>query len=163
MSKKKPEKKSMTVRSRVMFVFVALTAFVLYATTILLFVGMLPTIVSRFVDKTPEKTKSLTIGFMNFAGCFPFWLKMVQRGHDLQAVADVVFQPLTIVIIYASALVGYLIEWGVVGFVATIMVQKGKHRLTEIVKIQEAMVKKWGPEVTGEIPLDENGFPLPDK
>lgn len=158
----KTESKGMSVQGRVLFIVFTLTAIVVHATTILLVIGMLPTIVSRFADRTADKTKVLTVGFMNFAGCFPFWLQMVQRGHDLDAVKNVVFQPLTIVIIYASAVVGYLIEWGVVGFVANIMVQRGKHRLTDIVKAQDALVKKWGQEVTGESLRDANDFPVPE-
>ncbi len=154
----KARKKKLSAKGRLLLIVFVLTAFVFNATTILLFLGMMPTIAARLVDRTPERTKVLTVGFMNFAGCFPFWFQLVQKGHTLGAVLEIMSKPLTIVIIYSTALVGYLIEWGVVGFIASIMVQKAKQRLVNIKKIQEELVKKWGPEVTGDLPLDPQGF-----
>ena len=96
---------------------------------------------------------------MNFAGCFPFCYQLFIK-NDATSIFTIISNPLNIVIMYASAMVGYIIECGVVGFVASLMVQKGKQRLIEIKKIQENLSKKWGPEVTGEMRLDENGFPM---
>jgi hypothetical protein len=61
---------------------------------------------------------------------------------------------------YMSAAVGYLIEWSVTGMVVIFMTEKGKARLEEIAKRQKELVRKWGPEVTGELKLGPDGFPL---
>ena len=148
--KKKKVESSISLSGRILVIAFCIAGLVFYATTILLVIGMLPTIVAKLVDKTKEKTKSMTIGFMNFAGCFLFWYEILEKGHNIDAVLAVLSNPTSIVIIYSTAMLGYLIEWGVVGFAANIAVQRGKTRLVTIKKQQEELVRKWGPEVTGE-------------
>ncbi len=155
MAKKKKANRKISIQERILLIAFFLTSLVFYKVAIVLLVGMLPTIVIRLVDKTPERTKVLTIGFMNFAGCFPYCFQLFTKGAEA-SIVPIIANPMNIVIMYSGALVGYIIEWGVVGFVASIMVQKGKQRLIDIRKTQENLVKKWGPEVTGS--NDENDF-----
>lgn len=157
----KKRKKSM--QTRIMMAIAIVMAVLFLPTTALFVVGMLPTIVARVIDRTPEKTKVLTVGFMNFAGVFPFWYQLVEIGHKFDNAMALVSQPLTVVVMYAGAVLGYALEWGITGFVASMMVQKGRSRLDNIKKAQEAMVRQWGPEVSGEIPLNQYGFPLENK
>lgn len=72
------------------------------------------------------------------------------------------FDPRTIVVMYCAAAVGYLIDWAVSGLVGNILVQQAKSRIAAIDERQAAMVKRWGHEVTGEVALDEQGFPMDD-
>lgn len=159
-AKKKKSKMNSPFKSRLLLVGMLLTSIAVLPTTLLIFIGMMPTIIARFTEKTRQGTRVLTIGFMNFAGCFPFWFKLMQSGHKFEAAVALVTDPFNIVIMYGSAVVGYMIEWGLAGFVAGLMVQKGRKRLDEIKKIQEDITKRWGPEVTGDIPLDRFGFPV---
>lgn len=158
MARKKSKK--MGVQGRVLLIVFVLTALVFYKVSILLLVGMLPTIAVRLIDKTPDRTKVLTVGFMNFAGCFPFCYSLFTKKNEVVSVVPILADPMNIVIMYAAAGLGYIIEWGIVGFVASIMVQRGRQRLVDIKKTQEAIVKKWGPEATGEMQLDTNGFAI---
>ncbi|PZP55919.1 MAG: hypothetical protein DI586_05355 [Micavibrio aeruginosavorus] len=146
---KKKKKKKISLQERILLVAFFMTSLVFYKVAIILLIGMLPTIVVRLVDKTPERTKVLTIGFMNFAGCFPYCFQMFEKNAEAASIGAILANPLSIVIMYSGALVGYIIEWGVVGFVASIMVQRGRQRLLDIRKTQEGLVKKWGAEVTG--------------
>lgn len=162
MAKKKTKKKKSSAKSRLLLIVFVITAIVFYKISIVLVIGMLPTIVVAMVDKTSDKTKVMTIGFMNFAGCFPYCYQLFEKSHDTAAVLTLILNPTNIIIMYAAALLGYIIEWGVVGFVANIMVQKGRQRLVNIKKTQETLAKKWGSEVSGEVSLDANGFPIED-
>lgn len=155
--------KSLSWKSRILLIVFLITAVVFVPTTALLFVGMIPTFVVRLVDNSRERTKVLTIGFMNFAGCFPYWIDLVREGHTLDASVSIITQPMTIVVMYAAAAAGYVIEWGVTGVVSNMMVQRGHKRISDIKDLQERMVKRWGPEVTGDLPLDAQGFPIDNK
>ena len=68
--------------------------------------------------------------------------------------------PITIIVMFASALGGYMLNWCCVSFVSALMYEKGKIRLKAIHKRQEELVERWGEEVTGNIPLDPDGFPI---
>jgi hypothetical protein len=140
-----------------------LTAVVILPTTVIFFIGMLPTIVIRLADKSAEKSRVLTIGFMNFAACFPIWFQMLQAGHKFDIALSFIANPFNIVIMYGGALIGYMIEWGLSGLVAGLMVQRGQKRLETIKKNQEEIIERWGREVSGEIPLDIYGFPVEQK
>lgn len=153
-------KNSMNWRKRILVCVMMLSSVAALPTTIVFFVGMLPTIVSRFTDRSRGKTRVLTVGFMNFAACFPFWYQLMHKGHNFPNAVELISQPSTIVIMYAGALMGYLIEWGLAGIVANVMVGRGWKRLEALKDAQNELIQRWGPEVAGDMPLDIDGFPL---
>ena len=118
----------MGIRGKILLAVFAMTAVVFNQVAILLAVGMLPTIIVQFIDRSPERTKILTIGFMNFAGCFPFCMDILGLSGTAETLQSVLMNPVNIVIMYGAAALGRLIEWGVVGFVASMMVQKEIHK-----------------------------------
>ena len=45
----------------------------------------------------------------------------------------------------------------------TVMTQRSKIRLSDMDKRRKNLIERWGEEVTGDMPLDEYGFPLEQK
>lgn len=140
----------------------SLTAAVIFLpSSAILAVGMLPTVVAAlFVDRTKKKTMTMTIGTLNFAGCTPFLLKLWVVGHTFDNAIMIISDPYAIIIMYAAAGVGYLINWAMTDIVAKVLYQRGAVRQDAIVRRQEELVERWGKGVTGTEPLDEHGFPL---
>jgi len=136
-----------------------ITGIVFMGTTILLLFAMLPTIVAAVIDRN-KGTKPLTVGAMNLAGCTPFLLQLWTKGNTPATAVEIILDPSTIIVIYCAAGIGYLIDWAMGGIISTVMVSKSNMRLGEIKKEQEELVRRWGREVTGEIPLDDQGFPV---
>lgn len=133
-------------------------AAILLPTTIVLLVGMLPTIVLLLVDKTAGRSRAITIGAMNMAGCAPFIMELWMKGHTIDMAMVYILQPRTIVVMYLAAAIGYMIEWAVVHIVSGVVVQKARGRIVEIEKQQAALCDRWGREVTGRFSMDEWGF-----
>lgn len=129
-------------------------------TSTILVVGMLPTIVCFLTERSRKKNRMITVGAMNLAGCMPFLLELWSKGNSFQMAVQIIEEPMTLVIIYGAAAIGYLIDWSMVGIVANIMVQKALMRQKSIIERQEELVKRWGEEVTGEMILDSDGFPI---
>ena len=131
-------------------------------TTIFLAFGMMPTIVAYALDKTVGKNKTICVGAMNFAGCFPFllqfWTEFGQQTVEnaFRLAADVQ----TIIGIYLLAAGGYAIDAAVTGITASIIKQRSELRLKKIKKDQDALIKRWGEKVTGRYQLDDYGFPV---
>ncbi len=147
-------------QTRLMVTFLIGAAALFLPTSLLLTVGMLPTLIMLLFDRTPEKSRMLTVGSMNLAGCMPFIMELWQRQHTVDMALSYLTQPRTIVVMYFAAGIGYMIEWIVTGLVASMAVQKAKSRITSVKRRQEDLEKRWGREVSGQIPLDDEGFPL---
>lgn len=153
-------KKGMGAKGQLLGLVGLFTAIVFMPTTIVLLMGMIPTIVAAVIDRTGKGTKALTVGSMNLAGCTPFLIDLWTQGHTAAQAVNIISDPRTMIVIFSAAGIGYLISWAMSGIVGTIMVQRGGGRLKEIKKRQARLIERWGREVTGEIPLDPYGFPI---
>ena len=156
--KKKLRKAGRSWQIQLMLLFILLAGIVAMSTTMILLVGLLPTFVALFIDRTPEKTRVLTVGAMNAAGCAPFILQLWTTGVSMDNALSIITDPLTIVVMYCAAGVGYIIDWSVSGLVGSVMIQRGSVRRKQIAKRQAELVERWGPEVTGDNPGDAYGF-----
>ncbi len=157
---KAKKRKKMSWKEQVFLLFLFITAVVFVPTTIMLTIGMLPTIVASFVDRSKERMMGLTVGAMNLAGCTPFVLQLWTGTHSVAGTMEIIGRPLTLMVMYFAAAVGYMIEWSMTGMVVIFMTEKAKSRLEDIDRQHQDLVRRWGPEVTGTIKLGEDGFPL---
>jgi hypothetical protein len=129
---------------------------------VILFFVMLPTIAAFVSDRSVGRNKTICVGAMNFAGCFPFllefWTEFGQQTVDnaLRLIADAQ----TVIVIYMLAAGGYAIDKAVTGIAVSIIAQRTESRLKKIDKEQEKLVKRWGEKVTGQYQLDDYGFPV---
>lgn len=130
-------------------------------TTLFLVLGMLPTLALFAIDKTIGKSRTICVGAMNFAGCFPYLLEFwtSQGLHSFENIMSY-FTVQNFIIIFLLAAGGYAIDAAVTGITATILVQRSEARLKRIKKEQENLIKRWGEKVTGLYELDDYGFPV---
>ncbi len=120
---------------------------------VLLILGMMPTLVSfLIIDRTRSKTLTLIVGFLNFSGCFPFLLELAGTERTIAIGLEIGLNPANLVIMYASAAAGYMIDWAMTGLVANIMATKGRGRLKDIEARKKELIRRWGPEVSGAAP-----------
>lgn len=143
-----------------MLLFVFILAVVFVPTTVMLTIGMLPAIVASLVDRTKERTLGLTVGAMNLAGCVPFVIDLWTSQHSIDRSVEILSDPLTIVVMYMAAGVGYVIDWALTGIVAVFLTENGKARLESIDQRQKQLVARWGAEVSGDVSLGPDGFPV---
>jgi len=147
-SKKKKSVQSKKARNVMLFALGGIIAALIFlSTTILLMVAMLPTVVAYVVDTNKEKTLALTVGFMNFAGALPFILRLWSGGQNMVNLSDIISDPLTVVIIYASSGVGYLIDWVVTDAASSFIVKRSNGRMKAIKKQQAKLIERWGESI----------------
>ncbi len=156
------KRKKIGYKGQIMIVICVLVAILFSALSIILAIGMIPTVVAIIVDRSEGKMRALTIGLLNFAGCIPFMIEVFKSGNNIETAINYIVQPETIIVMYFAAGMGYVIDWAMTGIVSSLVVQKTKRRLKEIEKIKKELIERWGSEVTGIIPLDEYGFPKVD-
>jgi hypothetical protein len=158
MTKAKKSKKKSSGGLQLLWIFMILAGVVFLPSSMLLVIGMLPSVVAVFVDHSRKKSKALTVAAMNFAGCTPFLLDLWVNGHNFEKSFMIVTDATAITVMYAAAAIGYLIDWSMTGIVANVMYQRGQSRKKAIIKQQEDLVERWGPEVTGRVTVDDYGF-----
>lgn len=157
------------MKKKILIGILALTGAVFLPTTIIIVFGMMPTIASFAMDRTIGKNRTICVGVMNFAGCFPFLLDLWTEfgAHDVEHALAIIANAKTIIVIYMLAAGGYAIDLAVTGITSSVITQHSESRLKSIKKRQADMVEQWGDKVTGKYRLDDYGFPVeehhPDK
>lgn len=160
MAKKKKQKKPGKKNTQIFLTVGLLMAAVFLPTTLLLIIAMMPSFVVILFDPLRRKTRGVTVGALNLAGCTPFLLELWTQGHDFQNSFSIIMDPFAISVIYAAAAAGYLVDWAMTGIVANFLYQQGFTRKKIIKERQSELLQRWGEGVTGDIPLDEEGFLL---
>lgn len=159
-SEKKKKKKGLPWSTQIMLIFGVVMAIAFMQSTVIIAVGMLPTLVAAIADRTGKGTLAITVGAMNLAGCCPFLLELWLSGHEVDMGFKMISNPTTIIVMYSAAAMGYVINWSLSGIVEVMMAKKYAIRAEQIEKRKAILKKQWGEEVTGDIALDSFGFPL---
>lgn len=157
------KKKGSGMSVRLFLVLIIILSAVFLPTAIFLFVGLMPSFVAFFVDRSRKKRKCVTVGAMNLAGCMPFLLELWTTDHTFARAMDLLLDPAAITLIYSAAGIGYFLDWFIAMVVSGYMYQRGVARAKSIKKYQEELVERWGIEVTNTVPLDPEGFPIEQK
>lgn len=156
MAKKSKEKKKkgasnkLGFKARMMMVFAIMIALIFLPTSMLLFFGMIPSMVAFFVSGHGRGARASTITAMNMAGCIPFVFKLWATGNDFEASFEIITNMRYMSIIYVSAAFGYMIDWVMTGIMSSFLYQKGVNRMKAIKKRQDVLIEHWGEGVTGK-------------
>lgn len=162
--KKKENKKSkkgvFDVRTWIFIFAILLMSIVFLPSTILLVIGMLPTLIAIIVVSKNHRNKALTIGAMNFAGCFPYLMDIWQSNDRVAQMFEVLSDPMTVVVMYSAAGLGYIINYGVTKLVRQMMYAGAERKIKNIEEEKKKLEERWGRKVRGDVVLDINGFPV---
>ena len=118
-----------------------------YESIILLIVGMAPTVVAILTDRSPQKVCARTVGYLNFAGCVPWAVQYWIGGGDLERVFDMVGDPYVLLVMYASAAVGWLLYYAMRPVAASYLAVNNEIKASQLKKRQQDLIDGWGPEV----------------
>jgi hypothetical protein len=157
---KAKSKKGRSIKSRLLSIFALIAIIVFMPTAIIVVFGMMPTLVLAAFETNKRRTKALTVGPLNLAGCMPFLFHLWDTGAEFDNAVIIVTNPLSISVMWGAAAVGYIIFWCMTGIVGAFVTENAKARLKAIKKHQDRLVERWGPEVTGEYELDAHGFAI---
>lgn len=148
------------LRQKLFFVMVILLGAAFLPISTVFAVGMLPTFAAFLSDPSRDKTRSFTIGLLNFVTCFPFAMDVALGDMTMTGAIDVVTQAMNVIVMFTGAAAGYFLDWTMAGISNVIMTSRARQRLDAIEKRQADLVRRWGQEVSGTIPVDIDGFPF---
>ena len=158
--KRRVKKKSNSGKLQLFLVLILMLSIAFLSSAVILFIGLMPMFVAFFVDRSENKTKAVTVGAMNLAGCMPFLMELWTTEPTMAKAFSIVLDPMAIIVMYSAAGVGYIIDWALTLIIANLLYQRGVSRKKAIEKRQEELIERWGEEVSGRLVLDQDGFPL---
>ena len=142
----------------VMFITIIMVVFP--ESVILLFIGLLPTIVAFMIEKSPEKYSTFCVGAMNITGVFPSMLELWAGQNNITQAIQIITNILDLVIMYAAASFGWLLYIAIPPVVRALQNVVGQKKIIELVNRQRELIGEWGEDITsqaGETATEHNG------
>lgn len=139
---------------------------VVLPTTVLMGVGLIPTLVAAVVDRDPEKSAALTVGAMNLCGVMPFAIELWQSGHLLEQSLGLLATPYTWLVMYGAAAIGWGFYFAIPPLVAGFVTMRDEDKARRLEQDRDALVEEWGPEVAGlpaPLPVATSGADAEDE
>jgi len=121
-----------------------------FPTVMVLFVGMLPTLVAFLIDRTDEKFATFCVGGVNFSGVFPQLMDLWNGDHSIAAALSILSDVFIIATMYGAAAFGWMLFMSLPPVVASVLNVLSQTRLAALRAIQRDLVEEWGEEVRGD-------------
>ncbi len=115
-------------------------------TALLVAVGMIPSLVAYIVDRDPDKTAAMTVAPLNICGILPFTMDMWKHQHTMQAATQALADPLTWLVMYGAAAIGWALYFLVPPIVTNFEVMRAEARIETLIGKKKDLVEEWGPE-----------------
>lgn len=115
------------------------------ASIILFLIGLLPTIVAFFIDKSAKKYSAFCVGAMNITGVLPAWWKLFWTGqHTVNEAIQIITDVFDLIIMYAAATFGWLLYIAIPPVVSALLAVVAQHRIAQLRSRQRDLIKEWG-------------------
>ncbi len=109
--------------------------------------GMLPTLVAYFCDRTEQKYALFCVGGLNFCGTFPFLLKL-SDDHSISAAMAIMSDVFSLAIIFSSAGFGWMMFLSIPPVISSFLTVLAESRVKTLKTIQKRIVDEWGNSVS---------------
>jgi len=128
---------------------VALLAMIPFSlpTMLLLFAGMLPTLVAALTDRTTSRYAWICVGGCNFAGLCPAVLNLWFGHHEITFALHQVTSVRVMLMSYIAAAGGWGLYFIAPPIVLTVMAATSKRRAAALTSQLKKLEEEWGPEV----------------
>ena len=126
---------------------------------LLLFIGMLPTLVAYLVDSTPGRYAALSVAGMNFCGVFPWVWRLWTGGNSIAEAIKTMTDPFALLVMYGAAGFGWISFLVVPPIIGAVMAVISQHRIAQLRADQRELIAEWGPEIAAA----ERGDDLEDE
>lgn len=126
--------------------FVALVIWQL-PTVMVIFFGLLPTIVSGIIDRTPKKHAAFCVGGINLCGVFPYMMEMWTGDNSMDGAMRILTDVFSLVIMYGAAAFGWMIYQSLPPIVATFLTVIAQSRVSSLRSTQRQLIEEWGDDV----------------
>lgn len=132
-------------------------------TVMLVFFGLLPSIVAWVIDRADQKYATFCVFGMNFAGLFPFLTDIWFEDHSVDAAIRIMTNVFDLIIIYGSAAFGWMMFIVLPPVITTFLSAMSERRLDTLQTQQKDIIEEWGENVATVVEPPNPGDPSPQQ
>jgi len=110
-------------------------------------VGLLPTAVSLFTDRTPGHRATWCVAITNIAGLLPIIAKSFKGDNDLAATIELLVDPINWLVMYVGAAMGWVLLWIGPVIAEVFVTQKAASEARSLQESQGKLIAEWGRKV----------------
>ncbi len=138
-----------------LFMTLALLALIPFSlpTMLLLFAGMLPTLVAALTDRSNSRYAWICVGGLNFAGLCPAVLNLWFGHHEITFALHQVTSVRVMLMAYTAAAAGWALYFIAPPIVLTVMAATTKRRAAVLHTQMKKLEEEWGSEVQSKAAL----------
>ncbi|OFX10625.1 MAG: hypothetical protein A2516_07755 [Alphaproteobacteria bacterium RIFOXYD12_FULL_60_8] len=131
-------------------IVIGVIIFVVFFPTMVVFcVGMFPTFIAFFIERSKKGMVWISVGCMNLVGVTPYIMDLWLISNTPQQALDTVFSVFPWLVWYSTAGLGWLIYLGTPPVVGIFLTLAAASRASTLKASQRRLVEKWGQEVSG--------------
>jgi len=139
-----PARRSNYARGLLPLLGVVVAALTVLPTTIVVAVGLLPSLVALVVDETRQRYLFRTVVGMNVAALWPFLERLWLNGNDVRLAVAIVADVYTWAALYGAAGLGWLLHMGMPSALASWQAFSARQRIAKLKKQQDQLIEEWG-------------------
>jgi hypothetical protein len=128
-------------------------------TAVVLAVGLIPTALTFFFDRTPEKFGVLCIGSLNLAGLYPVLMPLWTQGHTMERALKTLSDPTTGAVIVGAAGIGCIIYFTAPPIVSLVLKYRLGRDIAELEQHQVDLINYWGEALTEDAGMAPTATP----
>ena len=117
-------------------------------TLLLIFFGLMPSIVALVIDRTEGRYATFCVLGMNFSGLFPFLTDVWFQVHTTDMAIQIMTNVFNLLIIYGSAGFGWMLYMALPPVITTFLSAMSQRRVAVLREKQAQIIEEWGESVT---------------
>ncbi|MCH7936117.1 MAG: acyl-CoA synthetase [Proteobacteria bacterium] len=116
-------------------------------TVLLLFFGLMPSIVALVIDRTEGRYATFCVLGMNISGLFPFLTDVWFQVHTTDMAIRIMTDVFNLLIIYGSAGFGWMLYIALPPVITTFLSAMSQRRVAVLREKQAKIIEEWGENV----------------
>lgn len=159
-----PAPPGQSLRRGVWFVIGLMTlAIISLPTVLLIFFGLMPSIVALVIDRTEGRYATFCVLGMNLSGLFPFLTEVWFQVHTTDMAIRIMTNVFNLLIIYGSAGFGWMLYMVLPPVITTFLSAMSQRRVAVLRENQARIIEEWGEGVTTILDSQQDeGEPVPE-
>jgi hypothetical protein len=117
----------------------------------LIFFGMLPTVVAFIIDRSHQRANTVCVGAANLCGVFPYLLDLWLKQHSVMGAMQILTDVFAIAVMYSAAAFGWLLFIAIPPIVASVLSVLAQHRVVHLRARQKKILEEWSKAVAEDV------------